>query len=327
MGQSEDIPKLDGGRAIKPVTRHYLESHAVKDPCHTTSMPCTSFSISSWMWNILRYIEPNTLCAYRETPSLVSRLGSGADDPAPAPTSSPGRVRGNAHLQKRESRGNAHLYPVLKFILTVIVAVSQCATVEARSATTLPPMPTIKTPQTSCLYSTNKNTHKTFFFFKGRMRRMYVLKNFMFILFLFGGMSTVGMMWRGRGGGHGTGESGTLTKGPYWDPAGNVPFHVWVQEVQVWLNAIHNRLTPTAQAAAIQLGLGGIARDYAVSLPPGAVSLGAVINGVRTDPVTFLLSQLANRFSELDDERTMSLGTSLLDFQRRPNEKIDALLT
>ena len=146
MGQSEDIPKLDGGRAIKPVTRHYLESHAVKDHCHTTSMPSTSHSTFTWIWSSILSVlcyEPNTQ-RIRETPPFVSRLGSGADDPAPAPTSSPGRVRGNAHLQKRESRGNAHLYPVLKFILTVIVAVSQCATVEARSATTLPPMPTIK---------------------------------------------------------------------------------------------------------------------------------------------------------------------------------------
>merc|ERR1712185_282193 len=76
-------------------------------------------------------MKPNTL---RETRSSVSRLGSGAVDPAPSSTSSPGRVRGNAHLQKRESRGNAHLYPVLRFIMTVYAAYSSCVTVEARSA-------------------------------------------------------------------------------------------------------------------------------------------------------------------------------------------------
>ena len=168
MGQSEDIPKLDGGCAIRPVTRHYLESHAVKDHCHVTRMPSTSFSTSSWM----RSTEPNTLSTVhdipRETTPVVSRLGSGAVDPAPSSTSSPGRVRGNAHLQKRESRGNAHLYPVLKFILTVYVAYSRCVTVEARSATTLPPMQTVKTPTTAFLHPNKKKIH-AFFFIKGRM--------------------------------------------------------------------------------------------------------------------------------------------------------------
>ena len=169
--QPEGKHIVEGMSAFEPVTRDNLESHAVKDHCHVTRMPSTSFSIRSWM-------KPNTL---RETRSSVSRLGSGAVDPAPSSTSSPGRVRGNAHLQKREFRGNAHLYSVLKFILTVYVAYSRCVTVEARSATTVPPMQTVKTPYTAFLHPNKKRIHQ-FFFIKGRMRRLHIMNDFLSLI-------------------------------------------------------------------------------------------------------------------------------------------------
>ena len=49
------------------------------------------------------------------------------------------------------------------------------------------------------------------------------------------------------------------------------------------------RLHTTAQAAAIQRGLRGLAREYAMSLPPAAITFGGAINGVMTDPVTYLI--------------------------------------
>ena len=51
------------------------------------------------------------------------------------------------------------------------------------------------------------------------------------------------------------------------------------------------------------------------------------IEGVQTDPVTYLLYSLGNRFEALEDERALQSGTQLLDFSHRPGERIDALLT
>ena len=115
--------------------------------------------------------------------------------------------------------------------------------------------------------------------------------------------------------------------GPHWDPAGSVPFRTWIREVQAWLNVTSARMQPSQQAAAIQLGLRGVAREFALSIPPAAISFGAVIEGVATDPVTYLLYTLGDRFEALEDERTMTSGTLLLDFSSRPGEGIDSVIT
>ncbi len=64
-----------------------------------------------------------------------------------------------------------------------------------------------------------------------------------------------------------------------------------------------------------------------MATPPAAIAMGAAINGVNLDPVTYLLHQIANRYSELEDERTMTMGRAIIDFMRRPNERIDDILT
>ena len=65
-----------------------------------------------------------------------------------------------------------------------------------------------------------------------------------------------------------------------------------------------------------------------MSLPPAAIALGAAVNGINTDPCTYLVLQLASRYSESEDERSMILGTSLADFRREGrHESIDNLLT
>ena len=97
--------------------------------------------------------------------------------------------------------------------------------------------------------------------------------------------------------------------------------------LSAWLNVTSSRMSPTAQAAAIQLGLQGVAHEVAMSIPPAAITHGAVINGVPVCPVTYLLYILANRFEALEDERIMQSGTSVLDFTRQPNERVDTLLT
>ena len=74
-------------------------------------------------------------------------------------------------------------------------------------------------------------------------------------------------------------DDGSLTRGPAWDANGTVPFRRWLAHVQAWLNVTNGRLSPSAQASAIQLGLRGLAREYALLLPPQAISFGAQING------------------------------------------------
>eukprot|EP00974_Lingulodinium_polyedra_P034906 3353471-Lingulodinium_polyedra.AAC.1 len=84
---------------------------------------------------------------------------------------------------------------------------------------------------------------------------------------------------------------------------------------------------PNQQAAALQLGLSRVAREFALTIPPAAITNGAVINGVNTDPVTYLLYVLASRFEALEDERAFQLGSPLLEFVARPGERIDSVLT
>ena len=109
---------------------------------------------------------------------------------------------------------------------------------------------------------------------------------------------------------------GTVTEGFLWGSEGDVPFRTWITQVHSWINATSSRMTATAQAAAIQRGLRGSARQFAMALPPSAIALGAAVNGTTTDPVTFLLIPLCGRYSETEDERTMTRGMAMLDFQR-----------
>ena len=95
---------------------------------------------------------------------------------------------------------------------------------------------------------------------------------------------------------------GDYTQGPAWDPAGQVSFRAWLRELGAWLNVTGTRLNSRAQAAAIQRGLQGLARDFALSLPSAAISFGGSINEVMTDPVTYLIYTLSNRFESLEED-------------------------
>ena len=113
---------------------------------------------------------------------------------------------------------------------------------------------------------------------------------------------------------------------PGWDPAGDIPFSEWMLVLTAWLNLTSGRMSSTQQASAIQLAVRGIARRFALNIPPSAITYGAVINGIPTDPVTYVLYLLSNRFEQLEDERTMRYGAQVLDFQARPGERIDQIL-
>eukprot|EP00973_Karenia_brevis_P071605 9948935-Karenia_brevis.AAC.1 len=111
---------------------------------------------------------------------------------------------------------------------------------------------------------------------------------------------------------------GNTTVGPYWNPDSGVPFRTWMRELGAWLNIHSGTMTPTAQAAAIQMGLGGLAREFAMNMPAPAITFGAQINGVHIDPVTHLVYSLASRFEVLEDERMRTSGNAILDFRARP---------
>ena len=104
-------------------------------------------------------------------------------------------------------------------------------------------------------------------------------------------------------------------------------FQEWLQEIQPWLNVTGGRMTSSQQAAALQQGLRGIAREYALGIPPVVITQGVLINGVMSDPVTYLLYLLSIRFEALEDERSTRDGNALLDFNSRPGERIDSILT
>ena len=112
-----------------------------------------------------------------------------------------------------------------------------------------------------------------------------------------------------------------------WDPAGPVPFKDWLSEVQAWLNLTSGRMTMSAQASAIQLAMRGLAKNFALSIPPAAITYGAMINGIATDPVTYLLYCIATQFEALEDERSMKSGTQVLDFVAYPGERLTTFLT
>ena len=144
------------------------------------------------------------------------------------------------------------------------------------------------------------------------------------ILFIAVG-TAIGYMMGNMGAGRNNDEA-SLTRGPYWDPSGNVLFRSWVREVHAWLNVTSGRATPQQQAAALQRGLGGLARTLAMRVPSNIINFGVEIDGVRTDPVTYLMFYLSIKFEHLEDERQLAQGTELIDFRVPSGERIDATL-
>eukprot|EP00959_Pyramimonas_sp_CCMP1952_P066529 1388947-Pyramimonas_sp.AAC.1 len=86
-------------------------------------------------------------------------------------------------------------------------------------------------------------------------------------------------------------------------------------------------MTPQAQAAAIQRGLGGLARTPAMRVPPDIINYGAGIDGVHTDPATYIMFLLSMKFERLEDERQLTSGIQFIGFHVPYGERIDVTLT
>eukprot|EP00959_Pyramimonas_sp_CCMP1952_P270380 5651989-Pyramimonas_sp.AAC.1 len=61
-------------------------------------------------------------------------------------------------------------------------------------------------------------------------------------------------------------------------------------------------MTPSQQAAALQRGLGGLARTIAMRAPPAVISLGVNIGGRHTDGATYIMFLLSTKFENLQEE-------------------------
>ena len=61
-------------------------------------------------------------------------------------------------------------------------------------------------------------------------------------------------------------------------------------------------MSMAAQASAIQLSMRGLTKKFVLALPAAAITYGAQINGIHTDPVTYVLYCIANRFEASEDE-------------------------
>ena len=72
--------------------------------------------------------------------------------------------------------------------------------------------------------------------------------------------------------------------------------------------------------------LTGPAQDHVRAMPPASLINGGMINGVQTDPLTYLIHSLCERFGQLGEEQQLSAMTELMTFTRYPVERIDALL-
>ena len=126
-------------------------------------------------------------------------------------------------------------------------------------------------------------------------------------------------MWQPGGGA----QSSRLP--PRWEPASNVSFRSWTQDLMLW--TISSDLQPHQQCALIISQLGGAARDVARTLTPNEVYAGGFVNGQQVDPITYLLHGLSQRFAPLDDELRLRATQDLLGFSRRGNETVDALIS
>ena len=85
-------------------------------------------------------------------------------------------------------------------------------------------------------------------------------------------------------------------------------------------------MDPGKQCAAIITQLGGAARTLARNMTFNDMTQGGVVGGQQQDPVTFLLTHLAQNFAPLGEESRLRYVNDLMNFDRKPNEGIDSLL-
>eukprot|EP00959_Pyramimonas_sp_CCMP1952_P191506 4004345-Pyramimonas_sp.AAC.1 len=68
-----------------------------------------------------------------------------------------------------------------------------------------------------------------------------------------------------------------------------MPFRELVREVHAWINVTTGNVTLSQQAAALQRGLGGVARTIAMRAPPAVINFSVNIGCRHTDGATYII--------------------------------------
>ena len=90
---------------------------------------------------------------------------------------------------------------------------------------------------------------------------------------------------------------------------------------------LNNDLEPPRQAAAVLGELRGSAQEFAREIPPNIIIQGGMVDGIHVDPLTYVVTHLADRFAVLGEESRLAAMTELMTFSRRQGETIDQLLS
>ena len=91
----------------------------------------------------------------------------------------------------------------------------------------------------------------------------------------------------------------------------------WTQDLLIWSIAAAD-MDPARQCAAIITQLGGAAKALARNMTYQDMTQGGVIAGQQQDPVTFLLTHLAQNFAPLGEESRLRYVSDLMNFDRKP---------
>jgi len=132
---------------------------------------------------------------------------------------------------------------------------------------------------------------------------------------------------------HGGNQGGRPGRRTHRDPPGWSPereshysFRNYNQDLLCWC-ILASDMDSAQQTAAIVQQLEGSARELARNLSYQNLTQGGLVNGQQVDPVTFLLSHLAQHFAPLGEESRLTALTELMNFHRNGHESIDSLLS
>ena len=101
---------------------------------------------------------------------------------------------------------------------------------------------------------------------------------------------------------------------------------MWHRDVLLWSIA-NGDIEPHRQAALLLQQLRGGARELTRDIGTDIILDGTVYNGQQVHGWTFILSLLIERYGPIGEEQRLKVAKELMDFDRRPHEKIDDLVT
>ena len=113
---------------------------------------------------------------------------------------------------------------------------------------------------------------------------------------------------------------------PAWNPewTATKSFRQWCTELGLWLTI--TEVPPHAQAGIIVSRLHGTAKLVTNQLTPQQLTQGGMHNGLHLDPVTFLITQLQERFGLQEEEARLQAMMEMMSFHRKPGENTATFL-